>query len=265
MKPANYRIYPSLLDKFQALLDVDQNVEEWWNLDGEGEYKETADEMSGRLERELIDTINRVPCEPIEAADKGTCFNEAIDCLIAGRKCGYEGMDIRSGEMGANRVISAKLNGFEFHYDLDLCKAVAKDLDGAISQHLCRAMLPTRYGDVELYGYADEIVADVVVDIKTTGRYEFGKYGKGWQRHVYPFCLVESGEMAGVHSFVYYVVVWKGGTKTSPVLGGTIYPEAYTYSHEQSRHALTQICERFVEWIEAHRDQITDTKIFAEG
>jgi hypothetical protein len=265
MKPANYRIYPSLLDKFQALLDVDQNVEEWWNLDGEGEYKETADEMSGRLERELIDTINRVPLEPIEAADKGTGVNEAIDCLIAGRKCGYDGMDIRSGEMGANRVISAKLNGFEFHYDLDLCKAVAKDLDGAISQHLCRAMLPTRYGDVELYGYADEIVADVVVDIKTTVRYEFGKYGKGWQRHVYPFCLVESGEVKGVQAFIYYVVVWKGGTKTCPVLSGTIYPEVYTYSHEQSRHALTQVCERFIEWLEAHRDQITDTKIFAEG
>jgi hypothetical protein len=75
---------------------------------------------------------------------------------------------------------------------------------------------------------------------------------------------VESGEVKGVQAFIYYVVVWKGGTKTNPVLSGTIYPEVYTYSHEQSRHALTQICERFVEWLEAHRDQITDTKIFAE-
>lgn len=264
MSNARYRIYPSLLDKFQSFLDVEQSVEEFWNIDAEGEYKETADEMSDRLERELIDSINRVPREPIEAADKGTCFNEVIDCLIAHRKCEYEGMDIQSGEMGANRVITAKLNGFEFHYDLDLCRSVAEDMKGAISQHLCDAVLPTKYGDVVLYGYADEIKGDLVFDIKTTGRYEFGKYGKGWQRHVYPFCLVESGEVKSVEAFIYYVVAWKGGTKTCPVLSGSIYPEFYTYKHEQSRHALTQICERFIEWLEAHRDQITDTKIFAE-
>ena len=264
MSNAIYRIYPSLLDKFQSFLDVDQGVEEFWNIDAEGEYKETADEMSDRLERELIDAINRVPREPIEAADKGTCFNETIDCLIAGRKCEYEGMDIRSEEMGANRVITANLNGFEFHYDVELCKAVANDMKGAISQHYCSAILPTKYGDVELYGYADEIVADIVVDIKTTSRYEFGKYSQGWQRHVYPYCLIMSGEVASVQAFIYYVVAWKGGTKTCPVLSGTIYPETYTYSHERSRTALTQICERFIEWLEAHRAEITDKKIFAE-
>lgn len=259
-----YKIYPSVLDKFQAYLDVDQACEEFWNLDSDGEYKETADEMSDRLERELLDAVNRVPREPIEAADKGTCFNEVIDCLIAGRKCEYEGMDIQSGEIGLNRVITAKLNGFEFHYDVDMCKGVAKDLEGAISQHLCKAVVATKYGDVELYGYADEIVADEVVDIKTTGRYDFGKFSKGWQRHVYPYCLVESGELKEVRAFVYYVVVWKGGTKTNPVLGGTVYPEVYTYNHEQSSQMVRAICERFIEWLEAHRDQITDKKIFAE-
>ena len=259
---SKYMIYPSLLDKFQALLDVDQSVEEFWNIDSEGEYKETADEMSDRLEKELIDCINRVPKEPIEAADKGTCFNEVVDCLIAHRKCEYEGMGIQSGELGANRVITAKLNGFQFYYDLDLCKAVAEDMRGAISQHYCEAVLPTKYGDVQLYGYADEIVTDVVVDIKTTGRYDFGKYGKGWQRHCYPFCLVESGEVKAVSAFIYYVVVWKGGTKTSPVLTGAIYPEVYTYNHVQSKVALREMCERFIEWLEAHREQITDLKVF---
>ena len=264
MNNIRYRIYPSLLDKFQSLLDVEQAVEEFWNLDSEGEYKETADEMSDRLEQELLDAINRVPREPIEAADKGTCFNEVVDCLIAHRKCEHEGMDIQSGEMGANRVITAKLNGFEFHYDVDLCKEVAKDMEGAISQHLCKAVLPTAYGEVELYGYADEILADKVVDIKTTGRYDFGKYGKGWQRFVYPYCLVESGELESVSAFIYYVVVWSGGTSRTPVLTGKVYPEEYTYDHAASELYLRQICERLIEWLEAHRDSITDKKIFAE-
>ena len=265
MSSIRYRIYPSLLDKFQALLDVDQTVEEFWNLDSEGDYKETADEMSDRLEKELLDAVNRVPHEPIEAADKGTCFNEVIDCLISHRKCEYEGMDIRSGEIAGNRVITAKLNGFEFHYDLAFCREVAECLKGAISQHRCEAVMPTRYGDVELCGYADEIVSDVVVDIKTTSRYDFGKYGKGWQRFVYPWCLTESGEVQGISSFEFLVVVWKGGTSRTPVLTGTLYDEYYTYtSHEDAGLAIRQVCERFIEWLEAHREQITDKKIFAE-
>lgn len=264
MSSIRYRIYPSLLDKFQALLDVDQTVEEFWNLDSEGDYKETADEMSDRLEKELLDAVNRVPHEPIEAADKGTCFNEIIDCLISHRKCEYEGMDIQSGEIAGNRVITAKLHGFEFHYDLAFCREVAECLKGAISQHRCEAVMPTRYGDVELYGYADEIVSDVVVDIKTTSRYDFGKYSKGWQRHVYPYCLVKSGEMTDVSAFVFDVVVWSGGSTRNPILGGKFYRETYDFHYEQSELAIRQVCERFIEWLEAHREQITDKKIFAE-
>lgn len=264
MSSPRYRIYPSLLDKFQALLDVEQTVEEFWNLDSDGAYKETADEMSDRLERDLLDAVNRVPREPIEAADKGTCFNEVVDCLISRRKCEYEGMTIQSEEMGENRVITAKLNGFTFHYDVALCKEVAEILSGAISQHRCEAVIDTKYGDVELYGYADEIVEDAVVDIKTTSRYDFGKFSKGWQRHIYPWCLVASGQMKEVAGFEFLVVVWKGGTSRTPVLSGTLNDEWYDYHHDQSEVAIRQICERFIEWLEAHREQITDKKIFAE-
>ena len=264
MSNIRYKISPSLLDKFQSFLDADQAVEEWWNIDSEGEYKETADEMSDRLERELLDAVNRVPREPIEAADKGTCFNEVIDCLVAGRKCEYEGMDIHSEKGAEIPVIVANLNGFEFRFDMQTCMKVAGYFKGAISQHLCSAVLPTRYGDVELYGYADEIMGDMVFDIKTTGRYEFGKFGKGWQRHVYPYCLVASGEVQSVTAFEYTAVLLKGGTSRTPVISGEMYPEVYTYNHAESERMLRNVCERFIEWLEAHREQITDKKIFAE-
>ena len=266
-----YKIYPSLLDKFQSFLDADQATEEWWNLDSEGEYKLTADEMSDKLEQELLDAVNRVPHEPSEAADKGTCFNEVIDCLIAHRKCEYEGMDISSGELAGNRVITAKLNGFEFIFDREMCLNFAGTYfadatcdNAAISQHQCSAILPTKYGDVELYGYVDEIKGDLVIDIKTTSRYDFGKFSKGWQKHLYPYCLIASGELASVRAFCYDVVVWSGGTKTNPVINGKFYREWYDFHFEQSQKALTMICERFIEWLEAHREQITDKKIFAE-
>lgn len=264
MSNVRYKIYPSVLDKFQSYLDVDVAVEEFWNLDSEGEYKETADEMSDRLEKELLDAVNRVPREPSEAADKGTCFNEVVDCLISHRKCEYEGMDIRSEKRAEMPVIVANLNGFEFVYDLDTCKDAALYFDGAISQHQCCAILPTKYGDVELYGYVDEIKGDMVYDIKTTSRYEFGKYGGGWQRHLYPYCLVESGEMKEVAAFEYTAFVWSGGSSRNPVLSAKMYPELYTYDHAQSSLALREICERFIEWLEVHRAEITNKKIFAE-
>ena len=271
MSNARYRIYPSLLDKFQSFLDAEQAVEESSNLDDDGEYIETADEMSDRLERELLDAINRVPKKPIEAIDKGTCFNEVIDCLIARRKCEYDGMEIQSGDLDGNRVITAKLNGFEFMFDRDMCLdfagtyfADATCNNAAISQHLCSAILPTKYGDVELYGYVDEIKGDLVIDIKTTRRYDFGKFGKGWQRHLYPYCLIASGEMASIRAFCYDVVLWSGGTKTNPITKGKFYREWYDFHYDQSQKALTMITERFIEWLEAHRAQITDKKIFAE-
>jgi hypothetical protein len=264
MSQPRYRIYPSLLDKFQGFLDAEIAAEEFWNLDSEGEYKETADEMSDRLEKELLDAVNRVPREPIEAADRGTCFNEVVDCLIAHRKCEYEGMDIRSEKRADSGVIIANLNGFEFVYDLEVCKDAALYFKDAISQHPCSAILPTRYGDVELYGYADEIKGDVVYDIKTTGRYDFGKYGRGWQRYAYPYCLVASGEMPGVSAFEYTAFLWSGGTSRTPVLTAKMYPEVYTYDHATAERELRHICERFIEWLEAHRGQITDKKIFAE-
>ena len=89
MKQPEYRIYPSLLDKFQAYLDSEQEADSFYNTDQEtGEQKLTADEIADRHERELLDTINRVPREPSEYADKGTCFNEIVDRIIEHRKDG---------------------------------------------------------------------------------------------------------------------------------------------------------------------------------
>jgi hypothetical protein len=124
------------------------------------------------------------------------------------------------------------------------------------------AILPTRYGDVQLYGYVDEIVKDTVYDIKTTTRYEFGKYGKGWQRHAYPYCLIESGMMSSVKAFEFTAYKLTGGTSRTPLISGVQYPEYYAYSHEESRQLLADHCEAFIEFLEANRELITDKKIF---
>lgn len=282
MSTPKYRIYPSVLDKFQKFLDSDLVAEEFWNKDSEGDYKLSPEEMSVQLEQELLDCINRVPHDPSEAADKGTAFNEVIDCIIENHPCEREDMEIRvdvqiekddsckqepnSGELQYNVTaypfIGVRFNGWDFHYQKSLCQNMAQYFKGCIPQYTCSAILPTIYGDVELYGHVDYINTNKIHDLKTTKNYTFGNYEKYWQRHLYPYCLIESGEMQEVTEFEFTVVKWKE-RKNEPI-SGEMYKEAYTYSHEASSKALKAVCESFIEWLEANRHRITDKKIFAE-
>lgn len=265
----NYRIYPSLLDKFQDLLDYEILAEDQFNKVSEtavkegrypgkdvGDYILNPEEMAEKIERELLDTINRVPHEPWEAADKGTAFNEVIDCLIASRKCSIDGMEITSVKEG----IHVSYDGFEWLFDTEFCQDFAGQLKDSMSQVFTTATVETSWGTVELYGYIDEWLRDQVIDIKTTSSYNFLKFERKWQRHVYPYCLVSNGHE--VNGFEYRVVQWKGGTKIHPALYGDVVPEYYTYNHEQSKAELVEMLDRFVAWLEMHRYQITDKKIF---
>lgn len=62
MQQPKYRMYPSLLDKFEAYLRADEEVESFFNIDNEtGEYKRSPEEIEAELKQSLIDAINRVP------------------------------------------------------------------------------------------------------------------------------------------------------------------------------------------------------------
>ncbi len=265
MKQPKYRIYPSLLDKFQKYLDSGMEADSFFNTDREtGEQKLTEDEIADRHEQELIDMINRVPKEPIEAADKGTCFNEIIDCLIERRKCSREDMTIETVDENEFSFILAQMNGFSFKFDINLCKEVSEYFKGAVCQYLCKGTIETSHGVVELYGYADEIVRDKVYDIKTTSNYDFGKFERCWQKELYPYCLVESGDCVNISEFEYTVIKLKGGTSRTPLISGDIYKEVYTYNHAKTTQNLKLMLERFIAWLEQHRNKITDKKIFNE-
>jgi uncharacterized protein YlaI len=279
MSQPSYRIYPSLLQKFQSLLDVELEVNDFWNIDSDGNYKKTADELSDKYEAELLAMVNRESREPIEAASQGTAFNEIVDCLIENRGSSNESIVIRSvwydpsckmviggdpddikDKTGLEKVIEASLDGFTFYFNTQFCKEASSYFKGSIPQYLCSAILPTQYGDVELYGYIDELRQDKVYDIKTTSNYQYGKFENGWQKDVYPYCLVASGDCDEITEFEYTVFLLKK-LKDQPITG-TMYRECYSYNHERTRQRLTQMCERFIEWLEAHRDQIKDRKIF---
>ncbi|WP_277099066.1 HNH endonuclease [Coprobacter secundus] len=258
MKQLDYKFYPSLLDKFEQYLRVDEKVESPFNLDENGEYKRSYDEIEAEEKQSLIDAINRVPFES-EAADKGTAFNDIIDCLIHNNK--PEGKTQLQSNRDTN-TIEARIKDRVFLFDLNWCIEQAKIFTGSASQVYVESDIETKYGIVQLYGYVDEILKSRVIDLKTTSRYEFGKYENGWQKHVYPYCLEKSGWMT-VTDFEYAAFQLKGGTRLTPLISGTYYPEIYRYNHKQTTQKLKQHCERFIEFIEENRKFITDEKIFA--
>ena len=271
----DYCIYPTLLDswwKFQNTKLEEffyQDEQGGWHLnynEADGTYRYSQEEMDAILEQELIDKINRVPTEPSEAASKGTIFNEIVDCIIERRACHRDGWTVESvaDEQGNKTTIHGALDGFDFYFDAAFCKQVAAYFAGALPQYYVEAVMPVRYGNVKLYGWIDELCKDVVKDIKTTKRYEFGNYAHYWQRHIYPYCLIESGDSKTIKGFEFTVIKWTGGTKYNPLLTGEMYKEYYTYDHCESSALIRQECERFIEWLEANRDKITDKKIFGE-
>lgn len=268
----DYRIYPSLLIAYQNLLDYEIVAEEDWNKVSEaahkrgeyldrdiGDYKLTPDEMYLKLEADLLDSINRIDGRFGEAAEKGTAFNEIVDCLIENRKSSREDCKIYStANKSGIKVIRAEINGFTFDFDIQLCKDVAKYFEGSITQFFANATMGTSYGNVQLYGYIDEWVGNKMFDIKTTGRYSFGKFEHGWQRHVYPWCVIESGMTTEIESFEYYIVAWRGGTPIT----GDIYRETYTYSHEESGRKIREMLESFLGWLESRKEFIQDKRIY---
>ena len=268
MQP-DYRIYPSLLDNFGKYLRADEEVESFWNVDNEtGEYKRSPEEIEADLKQQLLNAINRVPFES-EAADKGTAFNAIIDCWIHKEKhipterspysiIGDEETNTIQVSFPETDMAPSRI----FLFDREWCIEQSKYFKGSVSQLFVSAILPTKYGNVELYGYIDELLRDTVYDIKTTSSYQFGKYEHGWQRHVYPYCLVASGQMDDIKAFEYTAYHLKGGTSRTPLISGIRYPEYYTYNHEQTVRLLTGHVERFIEFLEANKELITDKKIF---
>ena len=264
-----YQFYPTLLDAYYRYTHT--SLDDYFYRDELGAWHRNYNEQEGtylvdeatmraNLLEDLIDTINRVDGEPSEAADKGTAFNEIIDCIVDGVPSTRPDVTLKS----TPETIEADIHDFHFSFDRNLCCQVGKAFKGSLTQLRTEAVMPTAYGNVLLYGYIDSLLRDRVIDIKTTKRYDFGNYKHYMQRHVYPWCLTTSGEAKDISAFEFFVVKLSGGTPSSPLIRGEVYKEVYDYDHKQSTEVIRQSCERFIEFLNEHKHLITDKKIFNE-
>lgn len=281
MQQPKYRFYATILDAFLGYLNSDIVWEKYWEWSENPPH--TPEEFHELQFQELIDRINRKPFDS-EAADRGTAFNEIIDCMVENRKS--ESMQIESvkqkfvnticnkpfgfncrnthcencsfyKEEEREKVISIKAiyNNREFVFPISLCREFADYFKGALTQQRVEAILPTAYGNVLVYGLIDELMPTSVHDIKTTGSYTVGKFKDHHQHLVYPYALMQNG--SDVRTFEYNIVEFnKGGYVVDT------YTETYVFNPERDIPILTNHCEEFIRFLEENKSLITDKKIF---
>ncbi len=287
-KRKHYSAYATLLDGFQSYLDAEKTYYKYFTSENPSM---TVDEWCDKMYTDLINKINRVPFTS-EAADKGTAFNELVDALIKkpldkrqkendmesdfltlrvvllqikGRRktdpvterlayeVEFDPDRTRRKEALANLKEGEELPAFQepqtFTFFKDITDEFVEYYDGAIPQVFVKGTLETTCGVIDLYGYADELMPFSCHDIKTTKNYHAGNFKEHWQHLVYPFCLQKMG--MDISHFEYNITNFK-----------ETFSEVYVFEPSRDIPKLRDICEHFIQFLEANRDVITDEKVF---
>lgn len=271
MQQPKYKFYATILDAFYGYMNSDAVWGKYWGRSKNPPH--TPEEFHEMQFKGLIDRINRVPFDNAKA-DRGTAFNEVVDCMIENRKsktmqieriykverfgsCDESGKPDYYDEEQLKEVVALKVtyNNRTFVFPISLCREFANYFHAALTQQRVEAILPTAFGDVLVYGFIDELMPTTVHDIKTTGSYTFGKFKNHFQHLVYPYALLQNG--SDVRTFEYNIVEFnKGGFVVDT------YTETYVFDPVRDIPILTNHCEDFIRFLEDNRNLITDKKIF---
>lgn len=240
-----FRIYPSLLNAYDYYLSAE------------------PDQQDERY-KELMNAINRVPSPTSIAQSRGTALNEIVD--IVGECKKFTPMPWHMADYNDNRSdYVCQMDGSTFMFDADFVKKLASHVWDAVPQVYCEAVLPTKFGDVLLYGYPDYLLGDTVIDLKSTQRYEPFKYEENWQRDVYAYCLQKGGYTSKLTEFTYLVAALPPTLTPSDVITGEVMKETYDLDDVEflMRYLRMRLESSFLPFLEAHKDEITNSKLMS--
>lgn len=248
----DYNIYATAIDSFQNYLNSALIWEQYWGWSENPPH--TPEEFEEKQFNDLIDRFNRVPFDS-EPAAKGTAFNELVDCIVDKRQPaeGFKFEKLFRDDSEQVYAIKVFYKDYEFTFDINLVREFSNYYEGAVTQHYTEAILPTKYGNVKLYGYLDELMPDCIHDIKTTGRYSVGKFKDHAQHLVYPYCLLQNGMDVRMFEYNIAVIDKYGRWET--------FTETYAFKPERDIPILTKRVEALIEFLNENREKITDKKI----
>ena len=189
--------------------------------------------------QEMLDRINRVERPISEAALRGSALNDFMDHYIT-KVMEHRKIKIREVD---HYEYTFKEN--KYCFPVDLCNDLYKHIVGSLIQIKVSKEIVTTSGIVQLYGYLDYVNQFKITDIKTTSRYQFPKYQKNFQHKAYLYCLQDSG----INEFEYLVTDFNN-----------IYVEKYDWNRYMLESLRSQL-DGFLDFIDKHRDYITDEKI----
>ncbi len=277
----SYRFFATLFDSFQNYLNSEIIWEQYWAWSDNPPH--TPEEFRQKQFQDLIDRINRVPFES-EAASRGTAFNELVDALIEhrGPSDGFEfekivAPDVKPVVIGevdncepserwadvlyvnnpnAGKVVAIKVRykEREFTFDIKLVREFADYYKGALTQQFVSAIVPTAFGNVEVYGYVDELMPQSIHDIKTTSKYSVGKFKDHAQHLVYPYCYWKNGMPPMPFEYNVAEIDRYGRWET--------FTESYMFVPERDVPILVAKCEDLIRFLLENRHLIKDKKIF---
>lgn len=207
MSQPKYQFYATLLDAFS------------W-------YKRSESEEGLQ---EFLDKVNRVEKPKSDSQLRGIAFEAAV------AKAAVEGI-----------YPTESIKVHDKNVKPELIEQFAKGMHGALRQVFVETVLQTQYGQVRVYGFVDEILADAAHDIKTTSSYDFPKYLKAWQHPVY----LEALRPMKIGRFIYRVTDFS-----------EYYEEEYQYNSSDTDRLIGE-CSHLVEFLEVNRHKITDKKVF---
>lgn len=187
-------------------------------------YSWYASSESEEAEIDLINKINRVSFHS-DLAEKGTWFNQLIDLALIGNE----------------RFGICYLDG--------VAHDIVERLQGAVSQQFTSTTIMVNGNCVELYGYYDYLLQDRVIDLKTTSKYDLGKYKGSMQLHFYPVSLIDNG--CQINEFEFLVTDFE-----------SVFSETYKVDYNTSKQILINKCAELINFLEAKKHLITDLKIF---
>lgn len=228
----NYRISPSLIQKVMDWANAEENYDKYW---GRSESPSlTLEEYQEKQTAELVAYMNGDPTPPSEAADRGTCLNEIIDCMIGNEPNG----NVQWTE--EPYCYRARTADFSFDFDKPFVDSLALMFKNSVAQYHLRHTYDLGTYSVTLHGFADYIFPTMIWDLKTTSKYEAEKYLNGIQRLLYPVVAVDSGAMTRCDTFTYYAIEMRADNRVNRngVLTGKPFAETYDVNVEGHRDTL---------------------------